>query len=29
LSNIGLLAADGRELSMIMRGGEIIKNRLS
>ncbi|WP_435120895.1 amidohydrolase family protein [Amycolatopsis thermoflava] len=29
LEDIGLLAADGRNLDLIMRGGEIIKNRLN
>ncbi len=28
LANIGLLAADGRKLDLIMRNGEIVKNRL-
>lgn len=28
LNNIGLLAADGRNLDLIMRAGEIVKNRL-
>jgi imidazolonepropionase-like amidohydrolase len=29
LKDIGLLAADGRNLDLIMRGGEIVKNRLN
>lgn len=29
LQDIGLLAADGRKLDLIMRAGEIVKNRLS
>jgi len=29
LTDIGLLAADGRKLDLIMRGGEIVKNRLN
>ncbi|MFI5429549.1 amidohydrolase family protein [Aeromicrobium sp. UC242_57] len=29
LEDIGLLAAEGRKLDLIMRGGEIIKNRLN
>lgn len=28
LKDIGLLAAEGRNLDLIMRGGEVIKNRL-
>lgn len=28
LTDIGLLAADGRKLDLIMRAGEIVKNRL-
>jgi len=29
LEDISLLAADGQNLSLIVRGGEIVKNRLS
>jgi len=29
LKDISLLAADGQKLSLILRGGEIVKNRLS
>jgi imidazolonepropionase-like amidohydrolase len=29
LTDIGLLAASGRKLDLIMRGGEIVKNRLA
>ncbi len=29
LQDIGLLAADGRKLDLIMRAGEIVKNRLN
>jgi imidazolonepropionase-like amidohydrolase len=29
LKDIGLLAASGRKLDLIMRAGEVVKNRLS